>query len=83
MRNALEIKDAYASGKLMKQEAGLKEGIDKELAKKIVAHVKDAKLKVQASIQGERVSLARSVTIPEEVDRCTAGQNLRYAAAVQ
>ena len=38
----LEVKDAYASGKLMKQEAVLKEGIDKEMAKKIVAHIKDA-----------------------------------------
>ena len=51
----LEIKDAYASGKLMKQEAVLKEGIDKELAKKIVAHIKDAKLKVQAAIQDQQV----------------------------
>ena len=51
----LEVRDAYASGKLMKQEAVLKEGIDKELAKKIVAHIKDAKLKVQAAIQGEQV----------------------------
>jgi uncharacterized protein YajQ (UPF0234 family) len=51
----LEIKDAFASGKLMKQEAVLKEGIDKELAKKIVAHIKEAKLKVQAAIQGEQV----------------------------
>jgi cyclic-di-GMP-binding protein len=51
----LEIKDAFASGKVMKQEAVLKEGIDKELAKKIVAHIKDAKLKVQAAIQGEQV----------------------------
>ncbi|MBK3866407.1 YajQ family cyclic di-GMP-binding protein [Pseudomonas stutzeri] len=51
----LEIKDAYASGKTMKQEAVLREGIDKELAKKIVAHIKDAKLKVQAAIQGEQV----------------------------
>ncbi|MDB5981451.1 MAG: nucleotide-binding protein [Pseudomonas sp.] len=51
----LEIKDAFASGKVMKQEAILKEGIDKELAKKIVAHIKDAKLKVQAAIQGEQV----------------------------
>ncbi|MCE6983106.1 DUF520 family protein, partial [Pseudomonas frederiksbergensis] len=41
--------------KVMKQEAVLKEGIDKELAKKIVAHIKDAKLKVQAAIQGEQV----------------------------
>ncbi|MDR9754634.1 YajQ family cyclic di-GMP-binding protein [Pseudomonas sp. SZMC_28357] len=53
----LEVKDAYASGKLMKQEAVLKEGIDKELAKKIVAHVKEAKLKVQAAIQGEQVRI--------------------------
>ncbi|ATR84642.1 YajQ family cyclic di-GMP-binding protein [Pseudomonas sp. FFUP_PS_473] len=51
----LEIKDAYPSGKVMKQEAVLKEGIDKELAKKIVAHIKEAKLKVQAAIQGEQV----------------------------
>ncbi|EGH03438.1 MULTISPECIES: YajQ family cyclic di-GMP-binding protein [Pseudomonas syringae group genomosp. 2] len=51
----LEIKDAYASGKLMKQEVILREGIDKELAKKIVAHFKEAKLKVQAAIQGEQV----------------------------
>lgn len=51
----LEVKDAYPSGKQMKQEAVLKEGIDKELAKKIVAHIKDAKLKVQAAIQGEQV----------------------------
>ncbi|MCK8656416.1 YajQ family cyclic di-GMP-binding protein [Pseudomonas umsongensis] len=53
----IEVKDAFASGKLMKQEAVLKEGIDKELAKKIVAHVKDAKLKVQAAIQGEQVRI--------------------------
>ena len=53
----LEVKDAYASGKLVKQEAVLKERIDKELAKKIVAHVKDAKLKVQAAIQGEQVRI--------------------------
>lgn len=51
----LETKDAYASGKLMKQEVILREGIDKELAKKIVAHIKEAKLKVQAAIQGEQV----------------------------
>ena len=33
----------------------LREGIDKELARKIVALIKDAKLKVQAAIQGEQV----------------------------
>ena len=53
----LELKDAYASGKVVKQEATLREGIDKELAKKIVALIKDAKLKVQATIQGEQVRI--------------------------
>lgn len=51
----LEVKDAYASGKLVKQEVVLREGIDKELAKKIVALIKDSKLKVQAAIQGDQV----------------------------
>ncbi|TXI30947.1 MAG: YajQ family cyclic di-GMP-binding protein [Aquipseudomonas alcaligenes] len=51
----MEAKDAYASGKVMKQEVAFREGIDKELAKKIVAHIKDSKLKVQAAIQGEQV----------------------------
>ncbi|WP_043309086.1 YajQ family cyclic di-GMP-binding protein [Pseudomonas sp. ML96] len=51
----MEAKDPYASGKVMKQEVTFREGIDKELAKKIVAHIKDSKLKVQAAIQGEQV----------------------------
>jgi uncharacterized protein YajQ (UPF0234 family) len=51
----MEIKDAFASGKVVKQEVAFREGIDKELAKKIVSHIKDAKLKVQAAIQGEQV----------------------------
>lgn len=51
----VDYKEPYASGKLVKQELMLREGIDKELAKKIVAQIKDAKLKVQASIQGEQV----------------------------
>ncbi|MBM7061634.1 YajQ family cyclic di-GMP-binding protein [Pseudomonas sp. UL073] len=53
----MEIKDAFASGKVVKQEVTFREGIDKELAKKIVALVKDAKLKVQAAIQGEQVRI--------------------------
>ena len=51
----LEVKEPFASGKTVKQEVVMREGIDKELAKKIVAHIKDAKLKVQAAIQGEQV----------------------------
>lgn len=51
----MEIKDAYASGKQVKQDVVLREGIEKELAKKIVARIKDSKVKVQAAIQGEQV----------------------------
>lgn len=51
----IEQKEPYASGKEMKQELVLREGIDKELAKKIVGLIKDSKLKVQASIQGDQV----------------------------
>lgn len=53
----LEYKEPYASGKEMKQEIILREGIDRELAKKIVTVVKDAKLKVQAAIQGDQVRI--------------------------
>ena len=51
----LEYKDSYGSGKVVKQEIILREGIDKELAKKIVSTIKEGKLKVQASIQGDQV----------------------------
>lgn len=39
----------------LKQEVKLKEGIDKDTAKKIVKMIKGAKLKVQAAIQDEQV----------------------------
>ena len=43
------------SGNKVKQEMKLKIGIETELAKKIVKMIKDAKLKVQATIQGDAV----------------------------
>ncbi|MDQ5881634.1 MAG: cyclic-di-GMP-binding protein, partial [Pseudomonadota bacterium] len=43
------------SGNKVKQELKIKDGIDSDLAKKIVKLVKDGKLKVQASIQGDTV----------------------------
>ena len=43
------------SGNKTKQEMKIKDGIDSELAKKIVKLIKDAKLKAQASIQGDTV----------------------------
>jgi uncharacterized protein YajQ (UPF0234 family) len=44
-----------AGGGRAKQECSLQEGIDKEQAKKIVKIIKDSKVKVQPSIQGETV----------------------------
>lgn len=44
-----------ALGGNVKQEIKLKKGLTVELAKKIVSFVKDTKLKVQASIQGDSV----------------------------
>lgn len=43
------------SGDKVKQELKIKMGIETELAKKLVKIIKDAKLKVQASIQGDAV----------------------------
>ena len=45
-------------GDKVKQVAALRIGIESELAKKIVKAVKDSKLKVQASIQGEAVRVS-------------------------
>ena len=43
------------SGNKAKQEMKIKVGIEQELAKKIVKLIKDSKLKVQATIQGDAV----------------------------
>ena len=43
------------SGNKVKQVLKIKDGIETELAKKIVKMIKDSKLKVQASIQGDAV----------------------------
>ena len=51
----MEVGDAKGSGKLMRQEITLKQGLDSALAKKIVKLIKDKKLKVQAAIQGDKV----------------------------
>jgi cyclic-di-GMP-binding protein len=45
----------HALGGNVRQKIVLRKGIDKELAKKIVSTIKDAKLKVQPSVQGDQV----------------------------
>lgn len=52
---SLEMKDLIKSGKTCKQDILFKQGIDKETAKKLVKIIKDSKIKVQTSIQGEEL----------------------------
>jgi cyclic-di-GMP-binding protein len=51
----LDPKEVHAALHEAKQEVHIKQGIDKVLAKEVVGLIKQAKLKVQASIQGEQV----------------------------
>ncbi len=44
-----------ASGGCKRQDIQIKQGVSTELAKKIVKKIKDEKMKVQASIQGDQV----------------------------
>jgi uncharacterized protein YajQ (UPF0234 family) len=56
---ALDPKDAEKiSGNKMKQPVDVKNGIEQEAAKRIVKLVKEAKIKVQASIQGDAVRVS-------------------------
>jgi uncharacterized protein YajQ (UPF0234 family) len=47
-----------AAGSSVRQEATLQSGIPIEKAREVVKHIKDAKLKVQASIQGDLVRVS-------------------------
>ncbi len=46
------------SGNKVKQQLKIRDGIETELGKKIVKMIKDAKMKVQASIQGDAVRVS-------------------------
>jgi uncharacterized protein YajQ (UPF0234 family) len=47
-----------AAGQSLRQQVVLRQGIDPALARQIVREVKDSKLKVQVSIQGEELRLS-------------------------
>lgn len=52
---AMTLGSASASGKSWSQQVSFKEGIEQDVAKKVVKLIKAEKLKVQAAIQGEQV----------------------------
>jgi len=53
--DCLETGEAEASGRRARQKATVRQGVDKDTARKIVKLIKDMKLKVQAAIQGDQV----------------------------
>jgi len=54
----LEAKEPQTNLSAAKQDAVLRHGIDQETGKKIVRLIKDSKLKVQASLQGDKVRVS-------------------------
>jgi len=53
----LDIKEAQSNLSAAQQEVILRHGIDQETGKKITRLVKDSRLKVQASLQGDKVRI--------------------------
>jgi uncharacterized protein YajQ (UPF0234 family) len=53
----LDVKEPQTTLSAAHQEVVLKHGIDQETGKKITRIVKDSKIKVQASLQGEKVRI--------------------------
>jgi len=51
----LDVQEAKMVGKRALQKVIAKQGVDKDLARKIVKDIKASKLKVQAAIQGEQI----------------------------
>jgi uncharacterized protein YajQ (UPF0234 family) len=73
-----------ALGGKVRQAITLKQGIDKELAKKIVSAIKDTKLKVQASIQGDQVRVTgKNRDDLQEVIQLLRGQSDTWGVPLQ
>ena len=53
--SCLEFSDVVEMNKRARQQVLVKEGLDQDLARKLVKLIKDSKIKAQASIQGDQV----------------------------
>lgn len=51
-------KDRYASGNMLRKDIKIKQGLDKETAKKIIKDIKESKLKVTASIMDDLIRVS-------------------------
>lgn len=54
---SMETKDVVHSGKTFSQQVTFKQGVETDIAKKIVKAIKEKKMKVQAAIQGDQVRI--------------------------
>ncbi len=75
--NCLDMgKEHYASGNMVKKDIKLKEGIDKETAKKIIKHIKESGMKVQAQIMDDiiRVTGKKIDDLQEANSLCKQGE---------
>jgi cyclic-di-GMP-binding protein len=55
--SCLEVKDPVTNLASAQQDVILKQGLDQEVGKKLMRLIKDSKLKVQASLQGDKVRI--------------------------
>lgn len=56
--DCLEFGDVVEMNKRARQPVTVREGLDKDLARKMVKLIKDGKIKVQAAIQGEQLRVS-------------------------
>ncbi|MCX6203816.1 MAG: YajQ family cyclic di-GMP-binding protein [Bacteroidetes bacterium] len=68
-------KDAFPSGKIFKKDISVKNGLKQEDAKKVVKHIKESGLKVQAAIMDDivRVTGKKIDDLQEVIASCRAG----------
>lgn len=73
-------KEPYQSGKVVKREVPVKNGIKQEDAKKIVKLIKDSGLKVQAAIMDDVIRVtAKKIDDLQDVIQASRGWNLGLA----
>lgn len=75
--NAFDFsKDAYPSGKVVKKEVPVRNGLKQDDAKKIVKMIKDSGLKVQAAIMDDivRVTAKKIDDLQDVIARCKAAE---------
>jgi uncharacterized protein YajQ (UPF0234 family) len=55
---AVDTGKVEQAGQQARQRVTLRQGIDRDYARKIIKHIKDAKYKVQTAVQGEQIRIS-------------------------